>query len=232
VLLPDPETIRRFWHLHCAGRGVFEVRIPKVRPGGPARLRAATYNGFYDDEHAFVRDVSHITGHDAPGVYVTLNPVDPQLLARRANRLDRCDSGQATADKDVPHLTRLLIDCDPVRDAHVSATEDERLAAKAQMGRVYSFLLEIGWPPANYGACSGNGYHAVFSLDLANEPHHVRWVSYALRGLASAFDTPAVTIDTSGSNPARIVKIPGTIAAKGDHTADRPWRLTRFLAHE
>ena len=35
------------------------------------------------------------------GVYVTLNPLNPDLMARRANRIDRADEGDLAKDKDV-----------------------------------------------------------------------------------------------------------------------------------
>ncbi len=50
-----------------------------------------------------------------------------------------------------------------------------------------------------------------------------------LKVLAQKFDSAAVEVDKSVFNPARICKIPGTLARKGDDVADRPHRLGRVL---
>jgi hypothetical protein len=50
-----------------------------------------------------------------------------------------------------------------------------------------------------------------------------------LDALAESFDTGQVHIDTSVHNPSRISKLYGTLARKGDHTAERPHRVTRIL---
>jgi hypothetical protein len=38
-----------------------------------------------------------------------------------------------------------------------------------------------------------------------------------------------VKIDQSVHNPARLCKVPGTWARKGDNTTDRPHRIAQFL---
>jgi hypothetical protein len=50
-----------------------------------------------------------------------------------------------------------------------------------------------------------------------------------LQALAARFDDERVKIDQKVANPARIWKLYGTVAAKGDHTADRPHRVSRLL---
>ena len=43
------------------------------------------------------------------------------------------------------------------------------------------------------------------------------------------FDGDGVKIDRSVHNPARIVRLYGTLAAKGDNTKERPHRLSKIL---
>ena len=58
----------------------------------------------------------------AKGVYFSLNPLKAEILARRRNRVDRAKEGELAGDKDVVRRRWLLIDADPVRDPHISAT--------------------------------------------------------------------------------------------------------------
>jgi hypothetical protein len=54
-------------------------------------------------------------------------------------------------------------------------------------------------------------------------------VQRILLALSQRFDTDAVKIDRAVFNPARLCKIPGTLARKGDSTGDRPHRRARIL---
>ena len=54
-------------------------------------------------------------------------------------------------------------------------------------------------------------------------------VESVLKALAYRFDTDQVKVDTTVANAARISKVYGTLAAKGDSTKDRPHRLARIL---
>src|SRR4051794_28069767 len=74
------ELVTALWDALEAPGDTHEVRIPKTRRG-PARLFGTTA-GYFTDPAAAVRAVLSITGLDAPAVYVTLNPVNPELRAR------------------------------------------------------------------------------------------------------------------------------------------------------
>src|SRR5262249_38374631 len=77
---------------------------------------------------------------------------------------------------------------------------------------------------------SGNGFHARYAIDLANDAPARDLVKRVLEGLAARFSNDRVTIDTALSNAARIIKLYGTMARKGDHTADRPHRSSRVIS--
>ncbi len=54
-------------------------------------------------------------------------------------------------------------------------------------------------------------------------------VERCLRAIAQVYSDKSVSVDTSVHNPARIWKLYGTWARKGDSTADRPHRLAKIL---
>jgi hypothetical protein len=162
----------------------------------------------------------------AEGVYVTLNPVNPALLSRRANRLDYAKSGSTTGDQHITSRCWFYIDLDPGRASGVSATEEEKALAYVRARDVYIFLRERGWPTSII-ADSGNGYHLLYPIDLPAKDEGL--IERVLAALAARFDDDNVKIDQAVGNPARICKLYGTLAAKGDDTPERPHRLSKIL---
>jgi len=155
---------------------------------------------------------------------MTLNPVNPALLARAANRRQR-NAMSLTADADILRYRNLLIDIDPIRPAGISATDAERQRALDTGHQIVAFLCDQGWPLPIVHGSSGNGGMLVYRLpDLPNTPESTALIKRVLQALADLFNTDAVAVDTSVNNPSRVAKVVGTVAAKGDHTADRPWR--------
>lgn len=225
TLRADPEVLGQCWDALVIPGAVHEVRLPKTRRG-PARLWGVA-SGYFDDRDAFVAALAPLTGADAEGIFVTLNPVAPALLARAANRLV-CGKPSTTADADVVRLRRLLLDLDPVRPAGISATDTERDAAVARREAIRHYLrAKFGWPHPEILLETGNGAALVYRLaDLPNDPDHTSLVRATLGVLDQLFSDAVVAVDTSTYNPSRLVKIAGTIAAKGDHVPriGRPWR--------
>jgi hypothetical protein len=82
-------------------------------------------------------------------VYVTLNPINPQLLARFCNRVEGYAKATAT-DKDVVRRCWLLIDFDPVRPTDTSATDAQVATAQERARACYQALKAEGWtrPPS------------------------------------------------------------------------------------
>src|SRR4051794_1972411 len=81
-LVPDRVEVERFVDAHMRPGEVHEVRIPHFRSG--QWVNAA---GWFDDPAAVVDAVHDLTGADADGIYISLNPVDPQLLNECPNEL-------------------------------------------------------------------------------------------------------------------------------------------------
>jgi hypothetical protein len=216
-------------------RVVEQLRI-LIEPGQVVELRALDVrnnnrphveSGFFDTDHLKEMALAALQlGRSAKGVYFTLNPLNPDLLARRCNRVAWANEGELAKDKDVLRRRWLLVDADPVRDPYVSATDAEKALALETVTSVRDYLRGTGWPEPVL-ADSGNGYHLLYRVDLPAEDGGL--VQRTLTALAQRFDTDRVRIDRSVFNPARICKVPGTVARKGDHTASRPYRRARLL---
>lgn len=117
----DAPDVRRFLQLLYQPGDTFEVRAPDCRERRDARY-AFTCSGYFTTEAIDVA-VAAIVELDrsavAPGIYVTLNPVAPALLARAANRI-KPRARETTQDKDILRRRWLLIDVDPIRPTGVT----------------------------------------------------------------------------------------------------------------
>jgi P4 family phage/plasmid primase-like protien len=218
--------IQRALVILCQPGQVVELRVPKV--DGKKR----TDSGYFNDLDKLARAAANYDGR-ASGVYFTLNPVKPPLLARAQNRVQDW-AELTTADSNIAKRRWFPIDCDPKvdgdkRPAGISATEEEHEAAIAKANEIREWLAVAGWPEP-IEADSGNGGALLYSIDLPNDDASKTLVEQCLKALAAQFDDSQVDIDTSVHNAARIWKVYGTMAGKGDSTADRPHRraaLTR-----
>lgn len=222
IVRADSEELAAFWRAVVRPGEVHEVRAPKTRKG--PRRWFGVVSGYFDDGEEFVDALESTDGRDAEGIYLTLNPVNPALKARAANRLQ---DGRpvTTQDTDVLRRRHILIDIDPARPSGISATAEEQAASWATRDAIAEWLDDMGWPKPKLVMCTGNGGGLVYAIDLANDAAATSLVERTLKGLAAVFDTPAVTVDTGTYNAARIFKVAGTVAAKGDDVPDRPWRL-------
>src|SRR5947209_1335478 len=137
ALCPDPTVLAQFWQALVAPGDVHEVRIPRTR-SGPARLYG-TVSGYFNTAEAFVQAVAPLTGEDAQGVYLTLNPTQRDLLARAHNRLER-RARATTTDEQIVERRHLLIDVDPARAAGIAATDAEVAAALATRDAIRAYL--------------------------------------------------------------------------------------------
>ena len=212
----DTELIDALQTLHPQGE-VIEVRIPNTSQG--------TVSGYFDDYRALTQAVIPYNGkYD---IYCTLNPVEPSLLARCQNHLGNY-AKHTTSDKDIQKLSILLIDLDPIRPSGISSTSDEKSHAEILAGAISSDLLEAGFPEPIVGD-SGNGYHLLFKIDLENTAPNVALLKNFLAALHFRYSNEHVEVDLTTYNPARIAKLYGTMACKGDNTVERPHRRSRLI---
>src|SRR5262249_53731827 len=189
--------------------------------------RAHTEAGHYDSVHLveMAQAAIDVTGR-AKGTYFTLNPINPDVLARRCNRIAWAAEGELSKDKDVLRRRWLLVDADPVRDPLISATDTEKAAACDTIKAVREYLRDKAWPEPIL-ADSRNGYHFLCRVVLPADDGGL--VERILRALAARFNSEHVKIDEKVFNPARICKLPGTLARKGDATPGRPHRWAKLM---
>jgi hypothetical protein len=210
---------------------------PTVEPGSVIELRILgvldnpkypkfTIAGYFDSDHLDeLASNAMAWTRRAEGVYVTINPCLPDLLARAANRVVKRPA-QTTRDAEIVRRSGLVIDADPVRPAGISASRQEKELARERITQVAADLKGRGWP-GPIGANSGNGYHARYKIDLPADDGGL--VERVLKALDALWSDELVKIDVSLFNPSRIIKLHGTLARKGDPTAERPHRWSHVL---
>lgn len=184
-----------------------------------------TDSGYFNDSRMLAENAADYDGK-VPAIYFTLNPVKPDLLARAVNRIQQAKS--TTSDADIEYRRWLPIDFDPVRPAGISSTDEEHQAALTMAEEVRQFLEEKGWSEPIF-ADSGNGAHLLYAIDLPNDDESKNLIKTALEALDFLFSNETVNVDKGVYNAARIWKLYGTMACKGDHTEERPHRLSKIL---
>ena len=201
---------------------VVELRVPEFEG-----RKTNVVSGYYDDLEALIRDARKVDGK-AAGIYFTMNPVSPELLARRVNRFEQY-AKLTTADHDIARRRWAFIDIDPIRATGICATDAQHDAAHAKADKIEEYLTGLGFPePMRMD--SGNGAYLLYPVDLPNDATSLELVHSFLKALATRFDDATCEIDVSVANAARIIRIPGTLNAKGDSTPDRPHRRARLLS--
>lgn len=193
---------------------VVELRILNTPKG--------TVSGYFDDLDKLAEAANHWSGK-APAVYITPNPVLPELLARANNRV-RPYAKATTTDGEILRRVWLLIDFDAKRPADISASNDEHEAAIQRAHDCRDWLYSQGWPAPIY-ADSGNGAHLMYRIELPNDEPARTLVGRCLKALAQRFDDDDVVVDQAVHNAARIWKLYGTKACKGDDMLERPHRV-------
>ena len=185
-----------------------------------------TVSGYFDNFDKLAAEAATWDGK-APAIYVTLNPVNPDLLARSSNHLTKW-ARFTTSDTDIVRRRWLPIDCDPQRPAGISSTNAEHEEAIARVKTISSSLQRQGWPLPVL-ADSGNGGHLLYRIDLPNDQDSTALVQRCLEALDLMFSDEAVKVDVANYNAARIWKLYGTKTAKGDSTEERPHRVSSVL---
>ena len=195
---------------------LFEVRILKGK---------ATISGYFTDVDVLEKALKKVDLRGA-NVFYTLNMIDESCYSReQKDKFVQCKT--TTSDGDITRYQWLLIDLDPVRKSGISSTKEELLAACERGNRIKRYLQEHGWPnPVK--ACSGNGYHLLYAVNLTNTKEHAQLIESVLKTLALIFNDEKVEVDTSVFNPSRISKLYGTRAQKGSSTKDRPHRMSQI----
>ena len=150
---------------------------------------------------------------EGPGVYVTLNPVRPDLLARAVNRVIRF--AKHTTRRLRHSVAPMVCSLTLIRFVH-PAFLPPMVSARLlwiECGGV-RIGCEQGWPDP-VRADSGNGGHLLYRIDIANDTASTELVKGCLQALGLLFADDQVVVDPSTYNASRIWKVYGTLAARG-----------------
>ena len=211
---------------------VTEIRIIGAAwyRGQVTRRNKATLSGYYDAAH-YAQAVQDLQPYNGIGnIYATLNPVAPEIHVRAHNRLVPFPQS-TTSDDEVTRINWLPIDIDPYRPSNVPSSTPELHAALARRDEVLDHIESLLGPGHCITGMSGNGAHILIRVDLPNDPPSraaIKRIGDALvvqfsdpRETGSQiYSPPRVGLDSTVYNPARIWKLPGTIAVKGDSVAE------------
>jgi hypothetical protein len=196
--------VRRALEIIVEPGSVAELRIPHTAKG--------TISGYFTDLELMATCAAEWSGK-APGVYVTLNPVRPELLARARNRTVPF-AKHTTTDADILRRRWLPIDLDPVRPAGISSTNAEHEAALERAKECSRWLHSRKWPEPILGG-SGNGTHLLYRVELPNDSASTDLVKRCLTALDLQFSDNDVSVDVGTYNAARIWKAYGNAGREG-----------------
>ena len=178
---------------------------------------------FRADSPAIAKELSRYPNRT---FYQTMNRVKSACYARDQHERLVERPHETTTDGDIAGYQWLLIDADPVRPSGVSASREEKEAARRVAGMTMKKLMAMGFSEPVV-ADSGNGYHLLFHIHASTTEKQV--LADFLAVLDMWFSAELVKIDTAVFNPARITKLYGTIATKGASTPERPHRRSGII---
>jgi putative DNA primase/helicase len=147
------------------------------------------------------------------GVYWGLNSFKPGA----GNRGSWGSTGVKA--QDITRMNWALIDLDPIRPKGYCSTADEKAEAFLLADEVIKSL-----PGSPVVVDSGNGCHLLVKIDVKPGQAVKQW----LQGL-KRFDNGKIEIDQAVGDPARISKLPGTLARKLE-APGRQVSLAEFLS--
>jgi hypothetical protein len=213
----NAKYIKRAWELIARDGAPREVRILKTERDG-------TVSGIFTDPEQVAAAIASWDG--VKSIYLTVNPLKPEMLAREAvGKLTRWTK-DTTTDADIAWRAWFIIDIDPIAPVkHVSATDEEQALAIEVRNRLAEWLTEQYGFPAPIRGCSGNGGRLLYAIELPNDAASTDLIKRCLQALALHWNVPKqVEIDRSVFNASRVDKVWGTMAVKGASTDERPHR--------
>lgn len=215
---PSIQEIKNLWLIKAVGRNsVLELRA--IDAGGKIvskLFKGKNFNSTNELKLAFEAEAMRLntSGYN---IYYVMNPIRDDFV-----------SGSAK-DKDIEYRDLLLVDIDKVGHKGESSTDAELEAARLLSVEIAKYLKEEDWGEP-IQMMSGNGYHLYYELNqLPNDDANKALVERTLHELANKFNNGIVAVDTVVYNASRITKVPGTIARKGQNTAQRPHRMAVVL---
>jgi P4 family phage/plasmid primase-like protien len=159
------------------------------------------------------------------GTYATVNPANKTEFPRGI-----FTSTGLTKDENIPsgHCTFVLLDVDPIKNnpalGQCNATPNEKAYALASGDLINQMLENLGLK-ATLTASSGNGFHALYPVNGITKVHHQRFLQFIAKKwitIAPSELLKKVTVDKSVYNPARLMRVLGSLGRKGGDDVTRP----------
>lgn len=209
--------INKLWQIKAVGsKSILEMRAINGKEVLVKTFKDCDYQSMDALKLAFETEALRLNA-SGYNIYYVMNPIREDYV-----------SGSAK-DKDIEFRDLLLIDIDKVGHKGQSSTDEELEAARLLSEHIADYLESEGWGEP-IRMMSGNGYHLYYALnELPNDDVTKTLVEGVLNELASKFNNDIVAVDTVVFNASRITKVPGTIARKGENTAQRPHRMAVVL---
>lgn len=230
----DATTIRFQYSVMKGGSDLTEIRIL-------TNYDNVIYSGIFEDAESIVTALESFEpepGIKVKGTYFTLNKLADHCRSRRQyGHIVKIGRGEGISDTDISQRDWLLADFDPVRKPEEfkgqSSTDAEKETAYEVMRQVMKICWDVPgkphFPAPQIVGDSGNGYHLLWRLDgLENSAETKKAVNGFLHCIKKHYETKDVLFDTSNGNASRVCKLYGTMACKGDDTAERPHRMSDF----
>ena len=186
------------------------------------------YSGYFRSADALWNAFSEIVDFGDCNIYITLNTLNEQCYTRSQRNRFVKNADATTSDNDVIGYDWFLIDLDPKRPTKTSSTEEQIEMARILCGKIMQFLDNVGFEKPIVGF-SGNGYHLLYKVHMANNPDNKKLLEQSLKTLNMLFADDFIDVDMKNFNPSRVCKLYGTRAQKGVDSEFARHRMSRIL---
>ena len=189
-------------------------------------------SGYYNDHDALALEAKRLSDSGKyPGIYITANPVKPDVPMQKGLTTNRMYYNVASRTKD-EHIAKrrwFPLDIDPIRKSHTSATDRQKAATHWCKSSTVEILRREWRMPEPIMADSGNGFYAIFATDEANDAATAWVFKNATKAIADKCSIPDVAnVDAGSHNASHLIKLFGTMARKGADTRETPHRFSHL----
>lgn len=212
--------IRKTFDIFKGTNGIMEVRIINGK---------TNYSGYFMDVDNLIKCLKPFEKEKNANIYFVLNTINEACYSREQRERFVQNPKVTTADTDIIGRDWLLIDIDPTRSTGVSSSDEEKENARKIAISVFRYLKNMGFT-APITCDSGNGYHMLYKVSMANTEENKELVKNFLNALDMMFSDETASVDVSVFNAARITKLYGTVAKKGTNSTTRPHRVSRLIS--
>jgi len=217
-------TLSRWLSYFTVEGACLELRALRLKSDS---RRPVNWAGYFDNAKDAAVAVANGNHKNFEGTYITLNPLVYDVIDRRRNRFEYCDEKYVGASKsDVVCRRWLYVDIDATRPVGVSANQAE-LQSAINLGMKIKADLDARGLRVSFVNNSGNGIHLLVRIDLPADDGGL--VRNCLRALDAKYSNAVAKVDTSVHDAPRIIKAPGSMVRKGDHSEQRPHRFSRMI---